>query len=265
MLGAVLVHDAGDRFQPFFLGQLVLVMLELFLAAAFALDRVIGVVAVVELAGAVVNLDHTVAALVNEPAVVRNNHHRAAIGLEVTAQPIDRVHVQMVGRLVQQQNVGLLQDDARQVDARLFAAREQRERLRAHGCGDFQAVAHTVDLKITVVAAEELQTGFKLGVAFEQRGVFRLAGHLIGQRVHRGGDLVGFAESQAQHILDRGFRREIRHLVDHARVLARAKRNMPPVIGQAAGEDIKQGGLARAVRAQNGDLFPWLDIKGNIL
>ena len=47
---------------------------------------------------------------------------------------------------------------------------------------------------------------------------------------------------------------------DSARVLARAKRNMPPVIGQAAGEDVKQGGLARAVRAQNGDLFPWLDI-----
>ena len=134
MLGAVLVHDAGDRFQPFFLGQLVLVMLELFLAAAFALDRVIGVVAVVELAGAVVNLDHTVAALVNEPAVVRNNHHRAAIGLEVTAQPIDRVHVQMVGRLVQQQNVGLLQDDARQVDARLSPPESN-----ANGCARMAA------------------------------------------------------------------------------------------------------------------------------
>ena len=57
VLGAVLVHHgAGGRFEALFLGQLVLVVLELLLAAALALDGVIRVVAVIEIAGAVVNL-----------------------------------------------------------------------------------------------------------------------------------------------------------------------------------------------------------------
>ena len=50
MLGAVLVHDARDRLEPLLFGQLVLVVFELLLAAAFALDRVVGIVAVVEIA-----------------------------------------------------------------------------------------------------------------------------------------------------------------------------------------------------------------------
>ena len=249
MLGAVLVHDARDGFEPLLFGHLVLMVLELLLAAAFALDRVVGIVAVIEVAGAVVDLDHAVAALVDEPAVMGNDHDRAAVGLEVVAQPVHRVHIQMVGRLVEQQDVGLLQNDAREVDARLFAAREQRKPLRAHCLGNFQAVAHAVDLKIAVIAAEDLQTGLELGVALEQGGVVRLARHLVGQRIHGRSDLVGFVKRQPQHILDRGFRREIRHLVDHARVFARAERYVPTVVRQAAGQNVQQGGFARAVRA----------------
>ena len=261
MLGAVLVHDARDRLEPLLFGQLVLVVLELLLAAAFALDRVVGIVAVVEIAGTVVDLDHAVAALVDEPAVMGNDHDRTAVGLKVISQPVDRVHIQVVGRLVEQQDVGLFQNDAREVDARLLAAREQGEPLRAHALRDIQTVAHAIDLKIAVVPAEDLQPGLELCISLEQRGVIRLARHLVGERIHGGGDLVRLAERQPQHVLDRGVVREIRHLVDHARVFPRAERNMPAVVRQAAGQDVQQGGFARAVRAQNGNLFARLDVK----
>ena len=68
------------------------------------------------------DLDDAVAALVQEVPVMRDGHNRARIGFQVIAQPAHRVQVQVVGRLVEQQDIGLLQDDARQVDAGLFAA-----------------------------------------------------------------------------------------------------------------------------------------------
>ena len=123
---------AGGRFEALFLGQLVLVVLELLLAAALALDRIIRVIAVIEITGAVVNFDHTVAALVDEPAVMGNDHHGAAVALQIFTQPVHRLHIQMVGRLVEQQDVGLLENDAGQIDARLFAAGQQRKLLCAH-------------------------------------------------------------------------------------------------------------------------------------
>ena len=239
MLGAVLVHGARGRLQTFFLSQLVLVVLELFLTAAFALDRVVRVIAVVKIAGAVVNLDHAVAALVDEPAVMRDNEHRTAVILEVIAQPVHRIHVKVVGRLIQQQHIGLLQNNAREVDARFFAAGEQLKPLRTHLLCDLKAVAHAVDLVIAVVAAENLQPGFQLRVAFEQRGIVRLAGHFVGQRIHRRRDLIGFLECQPEDVLHGGFRREVRHLVDDTSSSSLSECNMAAVIRQPTGQNIE--------------------------
>ena len=265
MLGAVLMHGTRGRFQTFFLGQLVLVVLKLLLAAAFPLDRIVRVVAVVEIAGAVVDFDDAVAALVDEPAVMRNDHDRAAVALQIAAEPVHRIHVEVVGRLVEQQHVGLLENDAREVDARFFAAGEQTELLRAHLLRNFQTVAHAVDLVIAVIAAEDFQPRFQLRVALEQRGIVRLARHFVGQLVHCCRDLVGFLEREPEDVLHRAFGREIRHLVDDARRAALSEADVAAVIRQTSGQDVEERGFSGAVRAQNGDLLARLYVKGNIL
>ena len=125
MLGAVLVHGTRGRLQTLFLGQLMLVVLELLLTAALTLNCIIRVVAVVEIAGAIVDFNHAVAALVDKPAVMRDNEHRTTVIFEVIAQPVHSVHVEVVGRLIEQQHIGLLENDAGEVNARFFAAGEQ--------------------------------------------------------------------------------------------------------------------------------------------
>ena len=261
----MLVHGTRSCLQTLFLGQLMLVVLELLLAAALPLDRIVGIVAVVEIAGAVVDFDDAVAALVDEPAVMRDDEHRAVIAFEVIAEPVHRVHVEVVGRLIEQQHIGLLQNDTREVDARFFAAREQAELLRTHFLRNFQTVAHAVDLVVAVVAAEAFEPGFQLRVAFEQGGIIRLAGHFVGQLVHCCRDFVRLLECQTEDVLDRAFRRKIRHLVDDARRAALTEADVAAVIRQAPGQNVEQRGLAGAVRAENGNLFARLYVKGNIL
>ena len=46
---------------------------------------------------------------IQKKAVVRNENKRMRIGLQITLQPVARLQIQMVGRLVQQQQVRLFQ------------------------------------------------------------------------------------------------------------------------------------------------------------
>ena len=50
--------------------------------------------------------------IVQEIAVVRNGNHRALVLLQMGFQPLDRLGIQMVGRLVQKQDVRLLQQQS---------------------------------------------------------------------------------------------------------------------------------------------------------
>ena len=51
---------------------------------------------------------------------------------DIVLQPLGGVEVQVVGGLVQQENVRILQDEAAQVDSRLLAAGEGIEEALSH-------------------------------------------------------------------------------------------------------------------------------------
>ena len=185
------------------------------------------------------DFNHAVAALVDKPAVMRDNEHGAAIILEVIAQPVHSVHVEVVGRLVEQQHVGLLENDAGEVNACFFAAGEQVKLLRTHFLRNFKTVAYAVDLVIAVVAAEDFQPRFQLRVALEQRCVIRLARHFVGQRVHCCRNFVGLLERQTENVLHGRFRWKIRHLVNDTGGSSLSERNMSAVIRQPTGQNIE--------------------------
>ena len=66
-----------------------------------------------------------VGTVVQETAVVRDQHERAGkTPLQVIFQPLDGFDVQVVGRLVEQQHVGMAEQDLRQFDAHVPALGE---------------------------------------------------------------------------------------------------------------------------------------------
>ena len=71
---------------------------------------------------ALVDLDDPRGDDVEEVAVVRDEDHRAGKALQIVLQPADRFGVEMVRRLVEQQQVRLAGERAAERDPALFAA-----------------------------------------------------------------------------------------------------------------------------------------------
>ncbi len=82
-----------------------------------------GIVALIGHAFAAIELQGPLGHLIQEVAVVGHQDHAAGEGFQVVLQPGHGLGVQVVGGLVQQQHVGLGQQQAGQGDAALFTAR----------------------------------------------------------------------------------------------------------------------------------------------
>ena len=76
-----------------------------------------------------VQLENPAGDVVEEVAIVRDGDDRSLVLVQEVLEPGDRLGVEMVGRLVEQQQVGRLQQQAAQRDAAPLAAR-QRSRPR---------------------------------------------------------------------------------------------------------------------------------------
>ena len=74
---------------------------------------------------AAIELENPAGDVVEEVAIVRDGDDRAGIVLEEALEPGDRFGVEMVGRLVEQQQVGRLQQQPAQRDAAALAARQR--------------------------------------------------------------------------------------------------------------------------------------------
>ena len=146
------------------------VVLAAFLAHALGLGLEIGgVVALVGDAAAAIELEDPAGDVVEEVAVVGDDHHGAGILAQVLFQPRRRLGVEMVGRLVEQQQVGLAQQQLAERHAAALAARQlghlgvlrrAAQRLHRH-----------LDLLFEVPQVEAIHVVLQLG---------RLVGGLVG-------------------------------------------------------------------------------------
>src|SRR5437667_181150 len=71
-----------------------------------------------------VETDHLGTQTVEQLTVVADQHQRAGEIRQTVLQHFQRRNVEVVGRLVEQQQVGRLEHQLRDADARLFAARQ---------------------------------------------------------------------------------------------------------------------------------------------
>jgi len=189
---------------------------------------------------------------IEERAIVRDDQHRARIAGEIAFQPLERNDVEVVGRLVEQQQVRLGQQQARQAQPRLLSTAQAGDRPFVAHIRHAQSCQHSCRIRVPRTPAERLEFG--------QRPV--IVSHRSRQIPvdSRGNDLCQMCEPRLrrlalslrgrEHIAHRGIRSEFQRLrqVPGARGAGR-KQHMTAVRGQLSRNDPQQGRFPRSVRA----------------
>ena len=124
-------------------------------------------------------LEHGRADRLEEPAVVRHQHDRGVEARQVLLEPFERLDVEVVRRLVEQQQVGIAGESPPERGARQLAAREGPESTVESGVVSETKAAERRQRPVAPpVPAGVLEPGLRLGVAAE-RGV------VVGALCHR--------------------------------------------------------------------------------
>ncbi len=141
---------------------------------------------------------------VEECPVVRSDQERAATPAEVLLDPLEGGDVEVVGRLVEEQEVGIGDHESGQGGAGLFPAGQRGRRLSPLIPAEPEARQRLVDALIERVAAEDLELVLEMGVGGLLDAVVALEvgerlGHPVevrgaladrGPKVRRGHELV---------------------------------------------------------------------------
>ena len=122
-------------------------------------------IALVARRSAGIDFDRDVRQRTQEIAVVGDQHQRSLIRLEVLLEPVDGGEVEVVGRLVEEEEIGLGREHARQLRAHAPAAGKRLERLRELLRRKTEAAERDFHASLDVVAAEMLELRLQLAVA----------------------------------------------------------------------------------------------------
>ncbi len=114
------------------------------------------VVALVQVHLAVVHFGHAVHHVVHERAVVADHDDRAGVAAQKSLEPLHALQVEVVGGLVEQQHLGVADEQLRQRDAHLPAARELGGAAREIALLEAQAEHDAAHLRLDGVAAQHL-------------------------------------------------------------------------------------------------------------
>ena len=202
---------------------------------------------------AAIELEDPLGDVVEEVAIVGDRDDRARVLLEEPLQPVDRLGVEVVGRLVEQQQVGVAEEQAGEGHAALLAARERRD-VGVVGRAA-QGVHRDVDVALEA-------PGVRGGDLVLERGLLGADGLVVGVRVGPLGhdrvvlvdqvlDLADAVEDVALDVLGRV---ELGLLAEVADGEARREASLTDEAVVEAGHDPQQARLAGAVRADDPDL-----------
>ena len=224
-----------------------------------------GVVALPGDAVAAVQLQDPAGDVIQEIPVVGHGDDRPGVIFQVLFQPGNRLCVQVVGRLVEQQDIGLFEQQAAQGDAPALAPGEDRHRGIAGWAA--QGVHGELQAAVQVPGAHRIELILELGL-------------LVDERVHlRRGE--GFAELQVQLVkAAQGFHRLLDPFLDHlahrpggvecgflfevAHAVSRGKGGLPQVVLVDPRHNTEQAALSGPVQSQDADLRPIKERKRDI-
>ena len=187
-------------------------------------------------------------------AVVADDDQGACIALEPGFQPDQRVQVQVVGGLVQQQQVRRAHQGPRQLQAHLPAARKTIDRLLQLLGLEAQPQNQGLGAGRGIVRPGILQVGVQLGNVHPVAGFFGFGQALlqglqagVASKHKSGGALVGIGQV----------------LGDLGHAPLRRNKELSAIFVQAPGQQGKQRGLARAVAPDQADVLAGMDGGGD--
>ena len=114
------------------------------------------------------DLEHGGRRRLEEPAVVRDEDHAGVERRELVLEPLEARHVEVVRRLVEEQQVGVAAERARERGARQLAAGEGVERAVEVGVREAEAARDRADALAPRVTAGVLEPRLRLGVAAQR-------------------------------------------------------------------------------------------------
>ena len=206
-----------------------------------------GVVALEGEALAAVELEDPVRDVVEEVAIVGDRHDRALVVGEVLLEPRHGLGVQVVGRLVEQQQVGLGQQQPRQGDAPPLAAAQVGDRRIAGWAA--QRVHRLVEHRVELPRAGGVDLVLQLGELV--RGlvgvVHRQLVEAVQEVAHRTHAVLDVAANVLALV-------QVRLLRQQADGGAGRELGLAAVVLVDAGHDPEQRGLAGAVESEHADL-----------
>jgi hypothetical protein len=208
----------------------------------------------------VLEFDDFAAGALDEGAVVRDHQERAWIIVEVRLQTLDGGQVQVVGGLVEQEQVGLARQHLGQFQTTAFAARQGGHGAGKIGRGQSDFLGERAHPAFDVVAILDAVALLQLAVALEIRGIrgaqarFELH-HLV---VHGAQVREGFE----QRIQDRAIAALLLRLFEVGHARAPEHTSVSGVRRQLAGEQFEHGGLAGSVGTKQGQPIAGPDEQG---
>ena len=188
----------------------------------------------------------------------------ARVLLQVLLEPEHALGVEVVGGLVEQQQIRLLQEQLGQRDPALLTAGEILDTRVARGRA--QGIHRLLQLRVEIPGVGRVDLGLQFAHLGEQ-------GVEVGIRIgHRRRDLVEAVElgldraDALLHVLEHGLALvEHRLLHQDAHRVSRAELGLAIAGDVEPGHDLQDGGLARAVRADHSDLRPRQERHGHIV
>ena len=210
----------------------------------------------VDLGAVGVQVEHPVDAALQQGGVVADDHQPALVGDQEVAQPDDRVGVEVVGGLVEQQRLRAREQDPRQLDPAPLATGQRVQRLGEHPVLDAEAVRDLRGLRLGGVptAGVEVVVGPRVATHRAVAHVRVVAAHLGLGLAQPAYGVVEAARGQdafaGEHVgaAGAGILRQVADLT------GRLDR---PGGGQAfPGEDLGERGLAGPVATDETDLVP---------
>ena len=188
---------------------------------------------------------------------MRNHDQGAVPPAQKLLQPFKRLHIKVIGRLVEQKNVGVSEQRGGEGGAGLLTARELGEALVVLRFVKPKPLEGALNTRLKLVPATMLEAGHQGAVLLQRLGP--TGGSGIGDNMFKGAKRSAQIGQTAQRGLHLGPERAVAaeaHLlreIGHAE--APAQRDLTAIGAFETREDLQQGTLACTVDAHEGDFF----------
>ena len=193
-------------------------------------------------------LEHRRRDCLEEPAVVSDEDDRGVDGLELTFEPLEIQDVEVVRRLVEQEEIGAAGERSGERCARQLSAGERPERPIEVVFGEAEAAHGSSGTIAPGPTARVLETRLRLGVSPKCRVVVRAFGHRRLQAAQVVLDLEQIACTGERVLAERDVELERRALVVKRNARAFRERELPTLDGGLAGDRAQECRLSGAVR-----------------